>query len=91
MTVSNTASGKLKIEDHAFRLRRIQAGFERNLTNLHSQLELLDSEPALQSSLNCLKREAEARAQSLEVEVKALQEELKSIKELLGLNIKNNK
>jgi hypothetical protein len=49
-------------------------------------LGTLDSEPELLTSLQKAKRDAEAKASSLEAEVKQLREELKAVKDLLGYN-----
>jgi 4-diphosphocytidyl-2C-methyl-D-erythritol kinase len=57
------------------------------LTNLQQKLAILDSEPALLTSLENAKRYAESRANDLEAEVNQLREELKAIKDLLGSNV----
>jgi len=57
------------------------------LANLQQKLAILDSEPALLTSLENAERYAESRANDLEAEVNQLREELKAIKDLLGSNV----
>ena len=72
------------MEELVCRLREIQVGLKRSLADLQQKLGELDSEPELSTSLENAKRDAEARASSLEAEVKQLREELKAIRDLLG-------
>jgi cell shape-determining protein MreC len=79
---------KVKLEDSVRRLREIQLALEENLDKLHDCLELLDSKPQLQTSLELYKHDVQTRARSLENEVKNLRAELDSVKGVLGLNLK---
>ena len=72
------------------KLWEIQTGLKQNLLNLQQKLKEFDSKPELFVDIEVFRKESESRANSLEAEVKRLREELKSIKELLGLNIKEN-
>ncbi len=76
------------METSVRRLREIQLALEENLDKLHDRLELLDSKPHLQTSLELYKQDAQMRAASLETEVRLLREELDSIKDVLGLDLK---
>ena len=78
---------KATLQDSIAKLRQIQLGLKQNVANLHGPLNVLDSKPELQNSLDCLKKNIETRASDLEAEVKQLREELKAMKDLLGLNL----
>jgi hypothetical protein len=78
---------KPKMQALIVKLEEIQLGFRQNLSNLHQTLELLDSRPELQNSLERFRKDAQTRASELEAEVKRLREDLKFIRELLGLNL----
>jgi len=68
------------------KLREIQVELKQSLSDLQMKLEPFYSEPDLLTNLDGTKRNAEARASSLESEVKQLREELKAIRDLLGSN-----
>ena len=74
------------MEELVLKLREIQLGLERNLSDLQQKLEAFDSEPELLTNLENAKRDAEAKASSLEDEVRKLREELKDIRGFLGFN-----
>jgi hypothetical protein len=88
-TKSPENSKKLPMGELVSKLRKIQSGLRQNLANLHQDLATLDWRPEF-SSIQSLKKDAEARAINLEAEVKELQEELRAIRELLGLDIESN-
>jgi len=75
-----------KMEELIFKLREIQVGLRNSLADLHQRLDTFDSQPEMLARMENAKRDAEARACSLEAEVKQLREELEAIKELLGSN-----
>jgi predicted nucleic acid-binding Zn-ribbon protein len=68
------------------KLREIQLGLKLSLADLEQKLGPFFSEPDLLTNLEAAKRDAEARASSLEAEVKQLREELRAIRDLLGSN-----
>jgi predicted nucleic acid-binding Zn-ribbon protein len=74
------------MEELVSKLREIQVGLKRSLFDLQQKLDAFDSEPELLTNLENAKRDAEARASSLEDEVKKLREELKDIRGFLGFN-----
>ena len=74
------------MEELVLKLREIQVGLKRSLSDLQQKLEAFDSEPELFTNLENAKRDAEARASSLEDEVRKLREELKDIRGFLGFN-----
>ena len=79
---------KLKREEYAPKLREIQIGLKKDLSNLRSKLSLLEPESKFFGDFENLKIDAESRACSLELEVEDLKEELKAIKSLLDLDLK---
>jgi len=79
---------KLKREEYAPKLREIQIGLKKDLSNLRSKLSLLEPEAKIFGALENLKLDAEERACNLELEVEDLKEELKAIKSLLDLDLK---
>jgi chromosome segregation ATPase len=74
------------MEELVLKLREIQIGLKRSLSDLQQKLEAFDSEPELLTNLENAKRDAEAKASSLEDEVRKLREELKDIRGFLGFN-----
>jgi len=87
MNNSDPLLEKPKFQELVDKLKEIQLGFRQNLSNLHLNLELLDSRTDLQSNLDILRKDAQTRVSDLEVEVKRLREDLESVRELLGLNL----
>ena len=81
---------KPEIEEPVAKLEEILLSFRINLSNLHQNIELFESKPELQTSIEYLKKAAEARAMGLEAEIEELRKDLNSIKILLGLNLKEN-
>ena len=75
-----------KMEELICKLRKIQVGLRKSLADLQQGLAAFDSQPEMLVSIENAKRDAEARACSLEAEVKQLREELEAIKDLLGSN-----
>lgn len=78
---------KPTIEELIDKLIEIQLGFRQNLSNLHQNLELIDSRSGLQNSLEILKNNAQKKANDLEAEVKQLREDLESIRKFFGLHL----
>jgi len=77
-----------KRDEYAPKLRDIQIGLEKDLTNLKSKLNLLEPESKIFSDLENLRTDAESRACALKLEVEGLKEELKLIKSILDLDLK---
>jgi len=75
-----------KMEELICKLKEIQVGLKNNLADLQQKLAAFDSRPEILANLDHAKRDAEARASSLEEEVKQLREELDAIKDMLGPN-----
>lgn len=75
-----------QVKELICKLREIQVGLQNSLTHLQQTLAKFESDPEIVASLENAKRDAEARASSLETEVKQLREELEAIKDLLGFN-----
>ena len=75
-----------KMEELICRLREIQVGLKSSLADLQQKLASFDSEPDVQRLENA-KRDAEAKASSLEEEVKRLREELRDAKDFLGSDL----
>ena len=81
-------SEDLSINALAFKLKQIEKGLRRNLSNLHEQLSVIESKQELLGRLTIFKKDMEMQANDLEADVKQLREDIKSIKELLGMNLK---
>lgn len=81
-------SKDLSITELACRLKQIEKGLRRNLSNLQKQLSVIESKPELLCQLTIFKKDMEIQASDLEADVKQLREDIKSIKELLGMNLK---
>lgn len=81
-------SEDLSINELACKLKQIEKGLRRNLSNLHEQLSVIESKSELLGRLTIFKKDMEMQANDLEADVKQLREEIKSIKELLGMNLK---
>jgi len=73
-----------KMEELICKLKEIQVGLKNSLADLQLKLATFDSQPEVLANLDHAKRDAEARASSLEEEVKHLREELEAIKDMLG-------
>jgi predicted nucleic acid-binding Zn-ribbon protein len=82
-------SEDLSIDVLACRLKQIEKDLKRNLSNLHRQLAEIESKRELFSRLTIFEKNMEVQASDLEAEVKRLREDIKTIKELLGVNLKN--
>jgi hypothetical protein len=52
---------KPKLEESIAKLRKIQTGLKRNLSDLHQKLEVLDSKSELQINLEDFKRDVSCR------------------------------
>jgi chromosome segregation ATPase len=68
------------------KLREIQVGLKCTLADLQQKLGAFDSESELLTNLENARRDAEARASSLDAEVKQLREELKALRDFLKSN-----
>ena len=79
-----------KMEELICRLREIQVGFKNNLADLRQRLAAFDSQPELLASLENARRDAEARASSLEAEIKELREELEAVRDMLGPSLEKD-
>ncbi len=79
-----------KIEVLICKLKEIQAGFRRNLADLHQNIETFESGSEFSGSLESIRKDADARANSLEEEVNQLREQLSVIKELLDSDTKKS-
>ncbi|MGE5187743.1 MAG: hypothetical protein ACM3JE_01815 [Betaproteobacteria bacterium] len=82
------SSDELSIDELERRLKQIEKGLRRNLSNLHKQLSVIESKPELLSRLTIFKKDKEMQACDLEAEVKKLQEDITTMKEFLGMNLK---
>jgi hypothetical protein len=81
---------KPEIKESIAKLEEILLAFRINLSNLHQKIEIFESKPELQTSIEYLQKDANSKAMRLEAEVAALRKDLNSIKTLLGLNFKEN-
>jgi hypothetical protein len=77
---------KPELEKSVTKLEEILLGFRVNLSDLHQKIELFESKPELQNSIEYLKKDADARVRGLEAEVEELRKNLNAIKIFLGLN-----
>lgn len=82
------SSDELSIAELERRLKQIEKGLRRNLSNLHKQLLVIESKPELLSRMTIFRKDKEMQASELEAEVKKLQEDIINMKEFLGMNLK---